>query len=213
MGLSLMTYTPMSSLLTVRTSITSGMMAPDQLLSLILTVSLNGSNSFNVSFSLSYLAVSHTLVFNLSRVNSLCLVAISQCIVATYLTSNVTYYNVTIDPASLNNSLSNIVELDDLSCNFVFGEFTQQSLLILSCVAGSLALLCILFAVFSIIGCAMTYHTKRKWTIGGALNKLYFQDDAISLSTTDPETYELMNRLGERKTATLAINDDKEYNL
>lgn len=213
MGLSLMTYTPMSSLLTVRTSITSGMMAPDQLLSLILTVSLNGSNSFNVSFSLSYLAVSHTLVFNLSRVNSLCLVAISQCIVATYLTSNVMYYNVTIDPASLNNSLSNIVELDDLSCNFVFGEFTQQSLLILSCVAGSLALLCILFAVFSIIGCAMTYHTKRKWTIGGALNKLYFQDDAISLSTTDPETYELMNRLGERKTATLAINDDKEYNL
>lgn len=208
-----MTYTPMSSLLTVRTSITSGMMAPDLLLSLILTVSLNGSNSFNVSFSLSYLAVSHTLVFNLSRVNSLCLVAISQCIVATYLTSNVTYYNVTIDPASLNNSLSNIVELDDLSCNFVFGEFTQQSLLILSCVAGSLALLCILFAVFSIIGCAMTYHTKRKWTIGGALNKLYFQDDAISLSTTDPETYELMNRLGERKTATLAINDDKEYNL
>lgn len=204
----------MSSLLTVRTSITSGLMAPDQFLSLILTVSLNGNDSFNISFSLSYLAVRHTLMFNLSRVNSLCLAAISQCIVTTYLTSNVTYYNVTIHPASLNNSLSNIVELDDDgSCNFVLGEFTQQSFLILSCVAGSLALLCILFAVFSIIGCAMTYHTRRKWTIGGTLNKLYFQDDAISLSTTDPETYELMNRLGERKTATLAINDDKEYNL
>uniref|UniRef100_A0A1X7UW67 Uncharacterized protein n=1 Tax=Amphimedon queenslandica TaxID=400682 RepID=A0A1X7UW67_AMPQE len=97
------------------------------------------------------------------------------------------------------------------SCDFIIGEFTRQSLVISTSTAGILLLITLLAAAFGTVGCIVSIQTRRKWTLGGGLNKLYFQDDAMSLATNDPESYELMNRLGERKTATLAINDDNEY--
>ena len=118
-------------------------------------------------------------------------------------------HSVTVDPGVITDTLENrAVQASNI---FLISEFTGLSLLITTCIIGGLVVLITIVFFVSVIVCLSFCRYGRKWSISGKVNKLFLQDDAISLSTNDPETYELMNKLGETKTASLTINDDNEY--
>lgn len=156
--------------------------------------------------------IAHIIKVNLSRINICNNQSASVCIITTEISlETIGTLNITLNPQKLNGTLSSFSQVHQQTCEYIVGEFTQQSLLISACVTGILLVLTTLSIIIGITGFGLSYHTRRKWTLGGGLNRLYFQDDAMSLATNDPESYELMNRLGEKQTAVLAINDDNEY--
>lgn len=208
-----MTYQSKSTLLIIESGITEGALGPGSVLSLVLRLQ-NSVIVDNITFS--HEVVRQEVKLNLSLVD-ICSEDITNCILTTdtYFLSPPSHIRASLGLTMLTGTLHNITNDDggmaSGSCDFIIGEFTRQSLVISASTVGILLLITLLSAVFGIVGCIISIQTRRKWTLGGGLNKLYFQDDAMSLATNDPESYELMNRLGERKTATLAINDDNEY--
>ena len=196
-----MQYNKEFNILSIEVGIIDGTLAPDN--HICLNIFVQEKNVGNID--LSYIVVSQTTKVDLYRSgyfdNTTDLINVS-------LTSY-SIFNLILNPSNLSDMLGNIVA--PKKCNYIIGEFTQQTLLISTCVVGVLMILCLIACVFSAVACGISYQSRRKWILGGGLNKLYFQDDAISLATNDPESYELMNRLGERKTASLVINDDNEY--
>ena len=207
-----MTYQSRSTLLTIESGITSGALGPGSSLSLALRLQ-NSVIAHNLTFT--HEIVRQEVKLNLSLVD-VCSDEVTNCIITTdtYFVSPPQNFRASLGITVLTGTLSNITDDGGIasgSCDFIIGEFTRQSLVISVSTVACLLVLTVLSAVFGIVGCIVSIQTRRKWTLGGGLNKLYFQDDAMSLATNDPESYELMNRLGERKTATLAINDDNEY--
>lgn len=211
-GLRSIIYQPDTRLLSIEVGVNEGVLAPD--VHFIVLIKLQEKTLLDM-VKFTYEVVRHIIIVNLSR-NDICNdinTAVSCVITSELVLTETSTINVSLNSSRLNGTLSDFTNLIEELCNFVIGEFTQQSLVIASSVTGSLVLVAVLATAVGIIGCGLSYHTRRKWTLGGGLNKLYFQDDAMSLATNDPESYELMNRLGEKKTATLAINDDNEYTM
>lgn len=210
-GLISMTYQSKSNLISIESGITRGLLGPDSQISLVLRL----QNRILVgNLSLSREVVRRVVKVDLS-VFDLCSNDKTTCLIISdirFLTPPI-LINASLGVMRLYGSLNNITEDGGGGgrCDFIIGEFTRQSLIIAVPTIAVLLIATIVSVIFGIFGCVMSYRIRRKWTLGGGLNKLYFQDDAMSLATNDPESYELMNRLGERKTATLAINDDNEY--
>jgi hypothetical protein len=203
-GLIGMTYDSETNLLSIESGITNGTLAPDQ--SISLDVLLQDDIQIGI-VSLSYIVVMQVVKINISKLlHGNDTISSLSTINARLIASP--SYNIIVHPSKINESIENIATG---TCGYVVGEFTEQSLIISSCVAGVLLLICVIASCFSIIACGVGYQSRRKWILGGKQMYSNFQDDAISLATNNPETYELMAKLGERKTAMLPINDDKEY--
>lgn len=196
-------YDPEFNSLSVNVEIIEGTLAPNQYLVLGIVLQETAVGNAN----LSYTVVSQTTTVKLSRVNT----TSNATVFIKVSLASYSILNVILNPSNISDELGNFVSPKKCE-DYIIGQFTQNSLLISSCVAGSLLLLCMVSFAISIATCGVSYQSRRKWILGSGLNRLYFQDDAMSLATNDPESYELMNRLGETKTASLAINDDNEYN-
>lgn len=132
------------------------------------------------------------------------------------LTTTTSNSLLTINPGVITDSIFNITESassDDTSSYFIVGDFTSQSLLVTTCLVGGLTVLLAIVVFISVTVCIAFARYGRRWTASGTINRMFLHDDGISLATNDPDTYELMNKLGEKKTARLTINDDNAYSV
>ena len=188
---------------------------------------LTSSLSIEVSLQLNFLSVSLFYNTTLSQVLSEQSISVNlqEALSANEsISSNTSFtliltvvtdqYSICVHPNIITDSLQNRTQTATSDPNdvFVISEFTAQSLLVITCIAA--AFLVVIFIILIISGavCLSFCRYGKKWSVTGTMNRMYFEDDAISLSTNDPETYELMNKLGdEQKRSMLTIHDTKSF--
>ena len=120
----------------------------------------------------------------------------------------------------LNTSNENVVVLshnttavlkDILEPNlFVVSEFTRLTLAVTVCLCGAILVLLFTSAAVCVAVGPCCYRRGKRWRISRA-SVFSPRGDTVSVSTADPNTYELMNRLGENKVTSLLINDDRDF--
>ena len=211
LNIGLLSITFDTPMLIVSFGITEGMIRISPTLYINISVELTVSST-NLSFDtlLSSLVSKQSiyinlLSFDLSNITD-------DTVFSTKLILNSKNLSVGINPDSISDRLGNITEASlDPAGYFIFSGFTASSLFITFCIIAVLIVIIVIIVFISVIVCLSFFKYGRKWSVTGSMNRFFLQDDAISLSTNDPDTYELMNKLGELKTDKLTINDDGAY--
>ena len=210
-GLSTALFNSSSSVLQIQYGIISGLLQAGEYANILLNVSLQGQHITyqTVLCSIIFKQDIHVNISELIKQDFLPLE--QQFLVQLSAASDDILLN--INPHNISGTLTNTTSTSQqsMAVNFIVSEFTVVSLLITTIITSCLVFVIALIIFVSAIICLSLYRYGRKWSMSGTMDKLFMQGDAISLSTNDPETYELMNRLGENKTASLTINDDNEY--
>ncbi len=169
------------------------------------------STNFSFNTILTSVVSTQMLYFNLLNLDSVSSIT-NDTVFSTKLTLNSKNLSITVNPDIISDSLGNkTIDNTSIPNYFIFSQFTAESLLITLCIVAVLIIVIVIIVFISVIVCLSFFRYGRQWSVTGTMNKFFLQDDAISLSTNDPDTYELMNRLGEPTNDKLTINDDSAY--
>lgn len=163
-----------------------------------------GKASVAYDVRLTEVVVSHTTSVNLT-----CLAPNRTLLTSVTVLLNTSDDRVVLPDGNFTTVLGDVFS-EPSAVDFVIGEFTRLTLLVTACLVGGVVLVLSSSVAGSVLVGVVCYRRGKRWRVSGA-HGFSPRGDTLSVSTTDPGTYELMNRLGESKTTSFLINDDRDF--